>query len=400
MIVKSTPIQTMYYNKGDLMTQAAPVDNYDNFSQGMSNLNFGSSTSFLIPQSYQGFSDMMLDMVFPAPGVGTFLTVPLGFAAISRIDINIGTAVIYTIQGRALMLKSISECETDSKINQIMSLANGGQSLGTLITGATGNIECIIPLSILFSSIYALKTKKPIALDLTNSPMNMTVYLNSQYYFSSGTAYAFSLVSGQLLGRTHQFINREDSLRDELMSNKSYSYMYPSIFIQEITLPSQLVSNLTSTPTITNYSNFRKSPVLGVWMSFVADADDVAPAINHFRLTPLQNIRVDRDGTVLYLAPGNSYLMKSLFNLTTQFQFSAYSQTNIPVPIIFSSSGWWMNGDSNIEVMTGDGIPLQGSTLNIQYSVNASAPVQGKIVLHVLYNGSVDFYDGLANLNY
>jgi hypothetical protein len=135
-------------------------------------------------------------------------------------------------------------------------------------------------------------------------------------------------------------------------------------------------------------------------LSFVADSNDQAPNINHFQLTPIQNIRCDRDGELLYLATGNSTQLKNLFELTTQYKYSAYGITNAPTFINFCLDAYYMSGSISKEIVLGDGHNLQGTTLNISFNVNGGAPVTGRLVMHVLYQGFIEFNDGGAEFVY
>lgn len=399
-IVQSRPIEELYYSQGDLVHAAAEVENFDNFTQSFQNLTWGSASSFLISQSIQSWGDAILRMVIPAPGAGQTLSVPLGFSVIDRVNIYLGGSVQFTVSGRAIMNSAIAACETSDKIAQMLSLANGGFGLTTQITGPiAGNIECIIPLNVLFSSIEASEQRKGVNIDLTNAPLTIEVYTKSPAYFSTGGYAASGMTSGQLIAKSAFFKDRNKSIKNFLLSNPTESYYSPEIFIQEIVSPSTTVSNLGSTPTVFNFSNFRKSKCVGLWLTFVSDANDVA-GIDHFKLTPMTDIRVDRDGTVLHTSPGSSYQLKQLFETLCPFSYDCYGQVNTPALINFTQDAYYMNGSISKQLHVNDGYQLQGSTLNVSFAVNSGAPVSGKLYLHVLYQGFMKFSNGICEFIY
>jgi hypothetical protein len=59
-----------------------------------------------------------------------------------------------------------------------------------------------------------------------------------------------------------------------------------------------------------------------------------------------------------------------------------------------------MSGSISKEIVLGDGHNLQGTTLNIQFNVNGPAPVTGRLIMHVLYQGFIEFNDGGAEFVY
>jgi len=300
------------------------------------------------------------------------------------------------VTGRELMAMAISQCETNDKIDQMLSLANGGQSLATnmtAITTPTGTIECNVPMAMLFSCLYAANQKKPLPVDLTNSPFIIEIQTNIPAAFSTGT-YPASMISAYVVARTHQYVNNQDSIRNMLLANPEKTYDYPCTFMQEFYSQIQTVSNNAASPVSFAFSNFRKSRCIGFWLQFLDNADAQYPAINLFRLTPIQNIRIDRDGDLLYFAQGNGNQLKNLYELITQYKYSAYGQTNAPPLINHCLDAYYMSGSIAKEVVLDDGLNLQGTTINIQFNVNGTAPVTGRLVLHALYQGFMTFSNG------
>ena len=404
-IVQSRAVEELYYSQGDIVHSSSEIENYDNFNQAFQNLTWNSASSFLVSQSIQSWGDGVLRMLVPSPGAGQSLAVPLGFTLINRFNIYIGSSVQFTLNQQSIFLSTISQCESADKIAKILSLSNGGYGLSTPIVGPLANptIECIIPLTILFNSIYAAAERKGVPLDLTNNPMTIEVYLNPPSYFSTFaagyTAYSpIGLNSGQLLAKTAYFKDRNRSLANYLKATPQANYYSPEIFIQQIQSPVLTASNIGGQPSVVNISNFRKTKCVGLWLFFLASSDDAG--LNHLKTQQMTDIRVDKYGTILHISPGSSHQMKQLFDVMTPFEYDSYGVLNNPVFINFCQDAYFMSGAIAKSISMNDGYILQGSTLNISFAVNAPAPVPGILYLHVLYQGFMVFQNGLCTFVY
>lgn len=399
-IVMSRPTEELYYSSAELTHTSSELYVYDNYQQSMNNVTFGSSSSFLISQSIQGFSNMCLQMIFSPPGVGVSLASPLAWSAIDRVQVTVAGSVVYQIPGRSMMLQTLRNCETQEKFNQIMSLANGGFSLNTPIVGpVTGNIECNIPLDILFSSVCASNQRKPLNIDLSNGPFQLEIYLQNASYFSTGGYAATSLVSGLLYAQEAFFADKSKSIRNFLLSHPEEQYMSPEIFIQQINLGQYTVSNSINAPSAFNISNFRKSKVLALMLSVVAVTDD--NSLNHFLLQDLISLRADKDGQIFYLTQNSGHRMKQLFDTMCPFVYSCAGHINAPGFIPTGCvDAWYMNGSIAKSIVVNNGTSFLGSTINLSFAIAAEAPTLCNVYLTVLYSGDIQFNNGAGQFIY
>lgn len=303
--------QDLYYSH--MNSSASLVEctySYARYTQSLSSLTFGSSSNIVVPnESFLG--ETWLHMRLP-PLVGNqTLCRGWGYGLIQEIKYIFGNSNSsqITLSGASLFTALCAQTKTEAKRSKLF-LLGGDEKL--IADGVAPEATILLPFP--WSSACS---KKDFDTSLLSNNIVITItFKQDPRAIYGGSATPFNaLTEATVLFRQGDLSNKSLSLKTEMMRDPSLIYAYPLIHNQGFQSPPFAGQPEGSGLCNVVLNGFINSDLLNISF-FIVKQSDLAPSGGNspspFNMVDPQNIRLEYNGTPLYVARGKSW---KLFNM-------------------------------------------------------------------------------------
>ncbi len=220
-----TKLDSIYYSSVNTTVDLAEVTyNIGRLTISLSNLNFGSQSQLVIPNSSL-LEEVYIHFDLPAIIADQTIVRGWGYACIDEISFLFGSSNVSQIRlsGQSLWQTIMLQCETEEKRSEMWRL--GGE---VQIAPTVGTIEADILLALPWSSASGLYCKKPIDTDLLKNPITINIKFNNARSIYGGIAAPPTTFNQAVaIFKQGNLTNKDQSLGNELMRNPELMYAYP-----------------------------------------------------------------------------------------------------------------------------------------------------------------------------
>lgn len=383
-----------YSRENSQVARAETTWNTGRYTQSLSNLNFGAQSTIVIPNSSL-LRNCYLHLRLPAVVADQTLCRGWGYAAIESISYLFGSANVSQLQinGQSNFQAVMLEANTSEKKSELLRL--GGQEY---LEPTAGEVEATVCLSLPWSNQGCCKL--PIDTTLLDSPITISIKLAdaSRLYGGVGARPASFLDSLVILAQG-EFLNKDLSLKNELIVNPDLRYNYPFIHKQTNIVS---VDSSAGVPIIINLLSFINADLLAITFglvkrNFVNDPTGAQPP-NPFAYGEMSNIELTYNGLDMYKAVGKSY---KVFNMQDEDGASFIKNSRIdagtvqpfvsnPVDSYITAVNFSQNPAYTFNRKFYNVWRIGNNTLNLQFTPDEEGPY----FLYTTY-----YFNGMASIN-
>lgn len=397
-----TTFTDVYYSRINTVQSLAEVTyNIGRYQQSLSSLNFGGTSTVIIPNGSLLSSFYLHLEILSAGGVAD-ATLPRGwgFAFLRQISYLMGSSNVpnISLDKHSIFQVVMGQCENAEKRSEMLALA--GEEVRGIAAGVTYYADILIPLP--WSTAVGKDQKLPLPTDLLSNPITVQISfdLGSAVFGGSGAGKPTSFSNATALMRQGDMLNRDAGLRPVMYKNPQLIYGYPFIHFQSNQVQINVANTAQQTITWTGFIN---ADLLGISFGIIKDSDQVTTGQNSvrpFNYQELLNIEVLFNGLTMHLSPGR---MHKLTNMNSMDGASFVENSNINAGIIapFTSAPvntyitWIDFSRLKCEQFTGhyDNVwRVPNNTITLKFACALGAAV-GSAQVQATF-----FYSGIANL--
>ena len=340
---------------------------------GVLNLN-NSVITFQVPAI-----DMFSNMALQIGGLTSLtanqdLSVGWGFNCIDNIKVQIGNSDVITYHGTNLFHNAMSDCADESKRQQMLTNAGLASSVAQ---------DAIIPLTLLWSRLMALRPKLPFPAYMVSAGMNLQIQLRNPCEGSASTSYDTNFSTCRLLLRS--VIDKSGGI--QLKQGQVYHYpcSIGSFFKNNVTGSTSTASRCSVQLSSFYAGRLRNIKILAV--------ETTSSTTNQWtKAARLQNIRLLQAGQVLYDFPSvSSDVFEGVVNMSSNV-FTAGGAARY-----FYNLNLAALDNVNIN-MSHNGINLSNQFLTLEFTT----PNTNNFDIYVFYeySGSIIVADKNAMISY
>lgn len=405
--------QNYYSTANSTVDLAETTYNYGRYSVSLSSLNFGSTSSVIIPNS-DFLAQCILHVELPAIPANVCLPRGWLFNAINSLNFTVGSSSINQVSftGQSLYQISMAQCETASKRSEVLALA-GQEILTAQGAGSSADIMLILPWSGLAADLQL-----PVDTNLLNAPIQLQISLNPLSAFANGVGVAGmgnAFQAAAIITRQGSLLNKAAGIRDLMFKNPDLVYNYPFTFYQSYQAQ---VQGQTADQSISGFPqgvnipllSFLNGDLLGIYFGLVKVSDLTSTnsnPTNPLKYDEITNVRLTFNGQDMYAMVKNSWKLAQMNDCidATYAQQSYINQpivngtaafTSFPYNNYVSFVDFSRSRDANHHDQTSNVWRIPSNTINLQLNTTANVPY----VLYAtyIYNGLITFKNGATEL--
>jgi hypothetical protein len=306
-------LQDQYYSVLNSQVELAECTyNLGRYTVSLSQLNMGSSSQILIPNSSL-LGKVFLHLELPPLVFNQTLTSNFGYKVVESISYIWGSSnVSQIIYSGATMWSSIAaQADTSEKLSELAKLA------GTAQFSVTGEIPTAdILLELPCSNACGLSQKKPYDTSMINSPIVLTITFKQSNTIYGGTAVPpAAFTRATIVARQGDFTNKDQSLSMVLRKDPSLMYTYPFIHHQTFT-PGNFTGSISSASPVTiNLTGIINADLVSLSFYCVQTSNLISSAgssPNPFLTDSITNPVLSFNGLVMYSSPGSLWKLVNM----------------------------------------------------------------------------------------